>query len=149
VSRRSVKFLLAASFLLASAFAAWSWLRPYEWDVDPGARGSIAETLVTGDQSFFWVNVRYQVTPGMNHDLQKPVHLTAGNGKNFEPADSTFAGNDPLNATEIWFKFWLDASDLATPLHLHINDGNLTVKANAGLPTLGTSGSRNFTTNHW
>lgn len=149
MSRRPARFIIAASFLVVAAFVAWSWLRPYEWDADPAARGRIAETLVTHDQSFFWVNVRYLVTPGMTHDLQKSVYLTAGDGKSFEPADTTFAGADPMNTTEIWFKFWLDSSDLSTPLHLHINDGNLTVKATSGLPSLGASGARNFTTNHW
>jgi hypothetical protein len=149
VSRRSVRFLFAAVLLAASAFAAWSWFRPYARETDPAARGEISETLVTRDQSFFWINVHYHVAPGMTHDLQTPVFLTAGDGRNFDPADTTFAGNDPKITTEIWFKFWLDPSDLSSPLTLHINGGNLTVKANFGLPSLGASGSRNFTTNHW
>lgn len=149
MSRRFVRYLLAAGFLAASAFAAWSWFRPYAWETDPAARGRISETLVTHDQTFYWVTVRYEVNPGMTHDLQKPVYLTAGDGKIFDPADTTFSGGDPLNTTGIWFKFWLESSDIEKPLHLHLNGGALTVKADSGLPELGKSGSRNFTTNHW
>ena len=149
MSRGFVRYLLAASLLAASAFAAWSWLRPYAWEIDPAARGAVSETLVTRDQSFYWVNIHFQITEGMRHDLEQPVYLIAGEGKRYEPADTIFAGPDPLNATEIWFKFWLEPADLSRPLNLHVNGGNLSVKATIGLPDLGATGSRNFTTNHW
>lgn len=149
MSRRFVRLVLVASFVAASAFAAWSWLRPYASETDSAARGEISETLVTRDRSFFWINVHYKVAPGMVHDLQQPVSLTTGDGKSIEPADTTFAGPDPKAATEIWFKFWLEPSDLARTLTLHLNGGSLVVKATTGIPDAGSSDSRNFTTNHW
>ncbi|GAA5125253.1 hypothetical protein JIN84_13840 [Luteolibacter yonseiensis] len=149
MSRHSARILIVASLLAASAFAAWSWLRPYEWMADPAARGEISESLVTRDQSFYWVTVHLMIREGERHDLEIPVSLVTDEGKNIQPADSTFAGPDPLNATEIWFKFWLDSADLSRPLTLHLNGGRLAVKTTTGLPALGDSGSRNFTTNRW
>ena len=135
--------------LVSSAFAAWSWMRPYAWRSDPAARCKVVETLVTHDQSFFWVDVHLKVNPGMIHDLQKPVRLESSAGRQFEPADTAFGGSDGQGTTDIWLKFWLAAADLTHPLTLHINDGKLVVKASEGVPQLANSAFRNFTTNHW
>ncbi len=124
-------------------------MRPYAWRSDPAARCKVVETLVTHDQSFFWVDVHLKVNPGMTHDLQKPVRLEAAAGKMLEPADTTFVGTEGRGTTEIWFKFWLESTDLAGPLTLHLNGGELLVKSRSGVPRLGTSTYRNFTTNHW
>ncbi|MES2659889.1 MAG: hypothetical protein V4689_14815 [Verrucomicrobiota bacterium] len=137
-----------ACLLLSAAFAAWTWLRPYDFRPDPAARCEVIETLVTRDQSFFWVHVHLKVIPGMRHDLQIPVTLATANGPK-QPADTTFAGTDPLNPEEIWFKFWLDSSDLAGPLNLELNGGKLSVKAHPHTPDLGSDAFQNFTTNHW
>ncbi|MES2441104.1 MAG: hypothetical protein V4584_18725 [Verrucomicrobiota bacterium] len=144
-----MRYLLVLCLLASAGFAAWSWFRPYEWQSDPAARCEILETLVTRDQSFFWVHVHVKVVPGMAHDLQKPVYLEAAAGKKLEPADTTFGGADARSTTDIWFKFWLESSDLQGPLALHLNDGALHVRTGSGVPDLGSSKYRNFTSNQW
>ena len=137
-----------AILLVSAAFASWTCLRPYDFHPDPAARCEILETLITRDQSFFWANVHVKVNSTMQHDLQIPVILETPNGPK-NPADTTFAGDDPLKPEEIWFKFWLDSSDLAGPVTLKINGGKLSVKTLSKVPELGSSTLRNFTNNHW
>jgi hypothetical protein len=149
-----VKHRIRHSFLLvvlvaSTAFAGWSWLRPYSWSPDPKARCKVVGTLVTQDHSYFWVNVHLKVNPGQTHDLQRPVRLETARGTLLEPADTTLAGDDLDSTTEIWLKFWLEEADLKGPLLLHLNDAKLTVKSGNGLPELGTASYRNFTTQHW
>ena len=67
---------------------------PYAWRPDPAARCKVVETLVTRDQSFFWVDVHLKVNPGMTHDLRKTVRLETATGARHEPADTTFAGTE-------------------------------------------------------
>jgi hypothetical protein len=125
VKRQILRNSLLVCLFLSSAFAAWSWFRPYAWRPDPAARCKIVETLVTRDQSYFWVDVRLKVTPGMTHDLQKPARLETATGATHEPAD------------------------LAGPLTLHLNDGKLLIKTRNAVPELATSTYKNFTTNQW
>lgn len=149
VMRPIVKYALVLCLLLAAAFAGWGWLRPYASQPDPAARCQVVETLVTRDQSYYWVNVHLKVSPGMAHDLQKPVYLTTAAGVKHEPADTAFAGVERQSPTDIWFKFWLEAADLAGPLVLHLNDGTLSVKSTQGIPALQSTASKNFTTHSW
>ena len=149
MKRRVFRYFLWVCLLMATAFAAWSWLRPYAWSPDPAARCEILETLVTRDQSYFWLNVHLQVNPGMAHDLQKPIRLETTNGLMHELADTTSAGTAEQATTEIWFKFWLEPADMKGALILYLNDGKLIVKANEGVPALGKSNSHNFTSNRW
>ncbi|RYD22940.1 MAG: hypothetical protein EOP88_06190 [Verrucomicrobiaceae bacterium] len=135
--------------MAASAFAAWGWFRPYSWSNDPAARCKIVETMVSGDRSYFWVHVRLKVNPGEKHDLQKPVTLATASGKILEPADTTFAGEDPLVPSDIWLKFWLESTDATGPLKLRINDGELVVRTGSGVPELNGDSFRNFTSQQW
>jgi hypothetical protein len=107
------------------------------------------ETLLTRDQSFFWVNVHLKMNPGMSHDMQKPIRLETAGGRKLEPADITLGAQDGQETTEIWVKFWLEATDLNGPLTLHLNDGKLQIKASMGIPQLETSSFKNFTTHQW
>lgn len=149
MKRQILRYALLVCLLISAAFAAWSWLRPYAWHSDPAARCKVVETLVTSDQSFFWINVHLKVISGMTHDMQKSVRLETAAGTKHEPADTTFAGKDGQRTTEIWFKFWLEPADLAGPLTLDLNDGKLLIKASNGAPQLGNSTYKNFTTNQW
>jgi hypothetical protein len=149
VKRQILRYSLLACLLISSAFAAWSWFRPYAWRPDPAARCEIVETLLTRDQSYFWIDVRLKVIPRMTHDLQKPVRLKTASGATHEPADTTFGGTSGQGTTEIWFKFWLEPADLAGPLTLHLNDGKLLIKTANTVPELDTSAYKNFTTNQW
>lgn len=172
MKRRVFRNFLWVGLVMASVFAAWSWLRPYAWGADPAARCKIVETLVTRDESYTWVNCRLQVIPGMIHDMQKPARLETTDGVMHEPADTTFAstiaqptsvasgstsppadtsfaGTTDQPTTEIWLKFWLGPAEMQGPLVLHLNDGKLSVKASNGIPNLGASNSYNFTSDRW
>jgi len=149
VKREILRYSLLVCLLAAAAFAAWSWFRPYAWNPDAAARCRVVETLVTRDQSFFWLDVHLKVNPGQTHDLQKAVLLVTANGRRLDPADTTFGSKDGQDTSEIWLKFWLESSHLSHSLTLHINDGQLVVKASEGIPSLASSAYQNFTTNHW
>jgi hypothetical protein len=149
VKRRILRYSLIVLLLASTAFAAWSWFRPYSWSPDSTARCKVVETLVTQDHSYFWVNVHLKVNPGESHDLQQPVRLETSRGTRLEPADTTFVGDDNQAIREIWLKFWLEAADLQGPLTLHLNGGKLAVKSGNAAPDLGRSNYRNFTTQHW
>ena len=149
VPRRILRYSLLVCLLVSTAFAAWGWFRPYAWRSDSAARCKIAEVLVTRDHSYFWLDVHLKVTPGMVHDLRKPVFLQNSAGKAFEPADTTLSGDDGRSTSEIWFKFWLDTPDFGGPLSLHLNDGTLVIRSGSGAPPLGNSAFRNFTTTEW
>jgi hypothetical protein len=149
VTRQIFRYCLLVGLLGAVGFACWTWFRPYDWSPDPGARCKVIATLVTPDVSFYWVEVHLKINPGMSHDLQKPVYLQTATGTKLQPADTTLAGEDGKTTTEIWFKFWLDSSQIEGPLNLHLNDGQLSIKRTSRAPELGTSDFRNFTTNQW
>jgi hypothetical protein len=149
VKRQLKRNLLLVGLLTSAAFAAWAWWRPYAWNPDPAARCEVVATQVTRDHGYFWLDVRLKVNSRMTHDLAKPVFLKTGGGKNLEPADTKFAGQEGLGTTGIWLKFWLEPTDFTGPLLLHLNDGTLVIKAGHGPPELGLSPSKNFNTNQW
>ncbi|RYD18214.1 MAG: hypothetical protein EOP88_23410 [Verrucomicrobiaceae bacterium] len=149
MTRRTIRYLLIFCLLASGAFAAWSWFRPYAWQSDPKARCKVVETMVTRDRSYFWMHVRLKVNPGEKHDLEKPVTLSTATGKILEPADTTFAGTDPLVPSDIWFKFWIESADATGPLKLKLNDGELVVRSGSGVPELDGETFRNFTTQQW
>ncbi|MEX1113884.1 MAG: hypothetical protein WEB53_01450 [Akkermansiaceae bacterium] len=137
--------LLWLALLLCSAFAMWSWFRPYAWKVDPAARCKIVGVEVKPDQAYFWVTAHLKVTSGEVHDLRKPVLLVTASGIELEPADTTFGGTEKDGTTDIWLKFWLESRQIADALTLRINDGELSVKFNQGVPT----GPAYFVTHRW
>jgi hypothetical protein len=150
VKRSHVRGFLVATLLISSGFAAWTWFRPYEWRPDPAAACIIKGAQVREDHSFYWVDVHLKVAPDRSHDLMKPVRLVAtSSGKEFEPADTTLAGNADGGTTDLWFKFWLERADLEGALKLQLNDGALLVKSTPGLPRLGASKSESFPTHRW
>lgn len=135
--------------VVAALFAAWSWFRPYDWNVDPGARCSVVGTQVKQDGKFHWVHIHLKVKDGETHDLMKPVRLETVAARLLEPADTTLGGGKERGTTDLWFKFWLEAEDLEGPLTLKINDGSLVIRTKSGAPRLGSSGFEYFVTNRW
>ena len=81
--------------------------------------------------------------------MTKPVLLESVTGKSISPAGTTFVSPENQLPNEIWFKFWLEGPDLAGPLKLRINDGQLTVKSTSTIPDIGNDAYRNFTTHLW
>ena len=129
-------------------FAAWSWLRPYAWNVDSAARCKVVGTQVKQDASYFWVDVHLKLNAGATHDLMKPVRLVTAKGE-LEPADTTLGGQKGVGTTDLWFKFWLDETQIDGPLTLRINDGSLVIRKGQGMPALGSSKVEYFTSSRW
>lgn len=145
VKLQNLRKFLWLALLLSSAFAAWSWFRPYAWESDPAALCKVVGVQVTQDRSSYWVETHLKVNPGKTHDLQKPVNLLTATGEKLEPADTTFGGSEGTGTTDIWLKFWLEKNQISGPLTLQLNDGKLSIKANDGVP----AGSGYHVTNHW
>jgi hypothetical protein len=149
VKRPVLRAVLVLILLACSAFAAWSWLRPYAWGVDPAARCKVIGTQVRKDESFFWLDAHLKLTLGKAHDLMKPVRLITATGRELEPADTTLSGEADGGTSDLWFKFWLESADMKGPLKLTVNDGSLVIRSGSGIPELGSSNLKYFTTSHW
>lgn len=149
VKRRNVRGMLIVVLLISVVFAAWGWFRPYAWNVDAEARCKVVGTQVKQDHSYFWVDVHLEMNSGQKHDLMKPVRLITATGSRLEPAETTLAARERQGTTDLWFKFWLETPEIAGPLKLQINDGELVIKKGSGMPKLGSSGYENFVTQSW
>ena len=134
---------------LSLVFAAAAWFLPYDWKPDPGARFRTAASQLKRDRSNYWLNIHLKKSGDANHDLLKPVRLILADGRELEPADTTFAGEPGVGTTAVWFLFWLEESDLTGPLSLKLNDGNLTVKSTNGVPAIANATMRTFSTHRW
>ena len=137
------------ALVISALFAAWSWMRPYDWRPDPAARCKVVGSDVKRDRSNFWVHTHLKVLPGQSHDLLRPVRLVTTSGREIEPADTTFGGDRESGFTDLWFKFWLETADMEQTLSLRINDGALSIKKTRGIPSLGASNREYFPTCNW
>ena len=149
VNRKTFRIILVALLIISGVFAAWSWMRPYEWSADPGARVQIAGCFVERDHSNYWVNLELKVPSGVTHDLEQQVTLITAAGERIEPADTTLEGDEAQAVRRIWLKFWLEKEQLEGPLDLEINEGQLSVRSREGLPKLRKDGNRYFVTHRW
>jgi hypothetical protein len=140
--------LLSLCLAAASLFAAWTWLRPYEWNADPGARYRIVHTSLEEDHSYFWLGIRLEQAGVPSHDLLKPVRLLTADGREIEPADTQMEGDAAKPVDGLAFRFWLEEKDLGGPLKLRLNDGTLTVRSGSAVPD-GTGTIRYFLTSGW
>ncbi|WP_338288472.1 hypothetical protein [Luteolibacter sp. LG18] len=148
--KRRVTAILLCLLLLVSAFAAWAWLRPYDWHADPAARFKIVQAQLKRDHSYYWLDLMLERGGEARHDDTKPVTLKTASGRVLEPADTTLAGNEGEAPDQrLWLKFWLEPADLNGPLELKLNDGTLSVKSGGGVPAVGADGPKLFLSNHW
>ncbi len=147
VKRRTLLLLLALAVSLV--FAGWQWLRPYDWDPDPGARYRIEYASVQRDHSYYWLNVRLERHGTASHDLEKPVRLLTAAGRELEPADTELGGSEETGTETLGFRFWLEAADFSGPLKLRLNDGTLLVRKDSGVPGVSEGAARYFTTSNW
>jgi len=141
--------MLVLMLIASAAFAVWSWTRPYEWGADPGARSRIVAAGLQRDHSYHWLDLRLKIRPGMEHDLQLPVFLETASRPRVEPADTTLAGDVDRPIDEIFLRFWLEAGDLDGPIHLHLNEGVLSVRTGSDEPRMRQDGRANFQTQRW
>lgn len=147
VNRASVQKILFLAVLGAACFAAWAWLRPYAWQVDPAARCQIEGVEVSEDHGYYWVEVFLKTNEGEGFDPTRVVKLKTTAGRELAPADFHYAAQAGSERPRL--KFWLESTDLAGRLELCIDDGKLVLKSNEGLPQIARSGNRRFTTHHW
>jgi hypothetical protein len=128
--------ILFALLILCLGFAAWQWLRPYQWNSDPEARAKVGFTRIERDESFYWIDVYVKITDPRGHDLEKPLRLILADGRKLDPADTTLEGSSEQAIEAISFRFWLDSKDVIGPLKLQINDGTLLIRKKPTLPDL-------------
>lgn len=147
VKRRTA--LLLMMLAVSSAFAAWQWFRPYQWSADPAARFEIAHASIRRDHSFYWLDLFLKQRGDAGHDLAKPVLLVLGDGRELEPAETTFEGDATRATRSLGLRFWLEERDFAGPLHLRLNDGRLEVRKRSGPPVKPGAASAHFTTSDW
>ena len=141
--------LLLLTLGVSVVFAAWQWLRPYEWNADPGARYGVTRTLVERDHSNLWLRVFLKQTGADKHDFLKPVALITAAGREHEPADTAMSGNVTREMEEVTFSFWLTEDDFKGPLKLKLNDGTLLIRTGDTLPRLGDGAFRVFNSTRW
>ncbi len=150
VKRKRLRLFLVIGLVLSAVFAGWSWFRPYEWGADSAAGCRVSLVQVRKDKSFYWVEMHLKLLEGEGYDLMKPARLICAGGRELEPADTTLGGDREQGVTtDLWFRFWLEGEEIEGPLRLRINEGELVVKGNEGVPRLGASGSEVFVTNRW
>jgi hypothetical protein len=149
LKRRLYQLTLAAMLVALTGVAAQLWTSSYEKHPDPRARYQIQAVKVERDRSFCWLEVHLKKSGEKSHDLLKPVLLRTAKGKSHEPANTTFQGNPEAGFSEIWFKFWIEESELSETLQLRLNDAELCVKSSAGLPALGKNGRAVFRSTNW
>lgn len=85
----------------------------------------------------------------MKHDLQLPVFLETPSRPRVEAADTTLAGDMERPINELFLRFWLEDGDLDGPIHLHLNEGTLSVRNGSGAPKMNRNGRANFQTRNW
>lgn len=141
--------ILIALLVLCLGFAAWQWLKPYEWNPDPEARAKAIFTRVERDEAFFWLDTYVKITDSRGHDFEKPVRLVLADGRELAPADITIEGTAEQEAEAISFRFWLDSKDLIGPLRLRLNDGQLLIRTKPTIPDLDSRESRFHQSSHW
>ena len=141
--------LLLICLALTAAFAAWVWLRPYDWADDPGARYRVVHASLEQDHSYYWLGLKLKQVAADSHDLTKPVHLLLADGREVEPAETQLEGSEGKPVTTLGFRFWLTEKDLAGPLRLRLNDGTLTVRQKPGLPASAGEPIRYFLNSNW
>ncbi|MGB6222445.1 hypothetical protein [Haloferula sp.] len=141
--------ILVTLLIICLGFAAWQWLKPYEWNPDPEARAKVVFSRIERDQDFFWLDAYVKITDSRGHDFEKPVRLALADGRELKPADITIEGSAEQEAEAISFRFWLDSKDVVGPLRLRLNDGELLIRGEPIIPDLESREFRFHQSSHW
>jgi hypothetical protein len=150
VMKRPLLRLVIAALLVAVTFLAVKiWMGKYDSDPDPRARYRIEAARLESDRSYTWLEIHLRKSGEEDHDMLQPVLLLTSDGKEHEPADTTFAGGPEKGFTDIWFKFWLEGAETEGEIGLRMNGGTLRVKTNAGAPTFDKEGKAVMKSADW
>jgi hypothetical protein len=143
------QIVLTGIVMFMIGFAAWGWLRPYEWNADPKAGMLIHGAELRRDHQNYWLDLHVKAWEGEEIDLSQRPRLLIGESREILPADTRIAGAPEVGIHEAWFRFWLEADDLPHRMNLGVRDGILRVKTKKTPPPLESGDSRHFTTHHW
>ncbi len=149
MKRQMIRLSLAVLVVLTTVLAAWVWSSEFDSDPDPKARFEIEGVQLTRDRSEAWLEIHLKKNGDEDHDFRKQVGLVTADGKEHEPAQTTFAGSPEAGFTEIWFKFWLTENELEGGMNLLINGGKLRVKTNSSAPEWDSDGKLVFKSVDW
>jgi hypothetical protein len=149
MKRQLLRLSIAALLVAVTFLAVMLWTGKYESDPDPRARYKIQSAQLERDRSYVWLEIHLRKNGEMNHDMLQPVLLVTADGTEHEPADTTFAGSPEKSFSEIWFKFWLEITDLQGEIDLRMNGGELRVKTNKGAPSTDKSGKAVLKSADW
>jgi hypothetical protein len=149
MKRPLLRLLIAALLVAVTILAVKLWTGKYDRDPDPRARYRIEAARLERDRSYKWLEIHLRKSGDKDHDMLLPVRLVTADGKEHEPADTTFAGGPEKGFTDIWFKFWLDNSDMEGKIDLRMNGGTLRVKTNEGTPATDKDGKAVLRSADW
>jgi hypothetical protein len=149
MKRPLLRLLIAALLVAVTFFAVKLWTGKYARDPDPRARYRIEAARLESDRSYKWLEIHLRKNGDKDHDMLLPVRLVTADGKEHEPADTTFGGGPEKGFTDIWFKFWLEDEALVGEIDLRMNGGTLRVKTNEGAPTFDKDGKAVLRSADW
>ena len=149
VQTRAGRWVLAGMLVFSAAFAAWTWLRPYEWGPDPKAKAEIVGVELRRDHSYYWLTVHVRAKGDEPLDLSVPTRLVVRKEGDVQPADTRVGGAPESGFREAWFQFWLESGQVSGPLTLGLQGGSLSVKSSGEMPKLANGTSRHYTTHRW
>lgn len=141
--------ILLALLALASVFAGWRLLRPYEWSPDAKARFRIDHVMLKRDHTFYWLDVKLDQNGQAPLDLEQPILLHTANGRQLKPTDPTFSGPDLQHIDTVGLKFWIEESDLAGPMQLEMHGARLALRTGQGAPKLSDGDTKEYSHNSW
>jgi hypothetical protein len=149
MKRQLLRLLIAALLVAVTFLAVRLWTGKYDRDPDPLARYRIEAARLDRDRSYVWLEIHLRKNGDKDHDMLQPVLLVTAGGREHEPADTTFAGGPEKGFTDIWFKFWLEITDLEGDIDLRMNGGKLRVKTNQGAPAFDKDGKAVLRSADW
>lgn len=149
MKRQAMRFLMAVCLVGSTVFLGMLWAKKYESSPDPKARFEVQAVRLKQDKGYVWLEAHLKKSGDQEHDLKQPVRLVTADGKQHEPADTTFAGTPKTGFTEIWYKFWLDKRSLKGEMALKMNGGTLKIKSSQPAPVVGSDRETVFKSSDW
>ena len=122
--RKFLTFLLVVVLLVACAFTAWQWWRPYDRTASDQVPYRITEVSVQRDQSYSWINLTLSDDSHVAENQPPPVKMICDSMDPLEAGDYRYF---PKEHTFI-LRFWIENKHLGKELQLQFTEGNLLVK---------------------
>ncbi|MBK1883310.1 hypothetical protein JIN85_12860 [Luteolibacter pohnpeiensis] len=143
------RLIFLGTLAIGLIVAAILWFMPYDWKADSAARFKVEATQITRDHSYFWLDVHLVKSGSEPHVKEKPVWLQGKDGEKLDSVGVTFGTDKDGEVSEIWYKFWVPESAFHGPLTLHLNEGELTIRSHADVPSLEEGQIKVYRTKYW